>query len=129
MFIASALGKITDPAAFADSIVAYRLIPVHAVNVFAIILPWVELLVGLALVNGVASKSGALLAAVMNLVFIGAVASAMARGLDIDCGCITIVKSKAGWGVIGRDVAFVALALIVLLQPAKNGPGDVTIRC
>jgi hypothetical protein len=77
-------------------------------------------LVGLSLVNAVATRSGALLAVIMNLVFIGAAASAIARGLDIECGCITAVKSKVGWALIGRDLVFLALGLIALLHPAES---------
>jgi len=75
VFIASALGKIMDPSGFADNVAAYRLLPIYSVNVFALVLPWVELLVGFSLINGVASRSGALLATIMNVVFIGSAAA------------------------------------------------------
>jgi putative oxidoreductase len=120
VFIASALGKIADPAGFADNVAAYRLLPVYAINVFALVLPWVELLVGLSLVNGVAYRSGALLATVMSIVFLAAVTSAMARGLDIDCGCFTVAKSRVGWGLISRDIVFLGASLLVLLGTAPT---------
>jgi putative oxidoreductase len=116
IFIVSALGKIVDPQSFADNVAAYRLLPIHIVNIFAMILPWVELLVGFSLLNSVALRSGALLAAIMNVVFLAAAASAMARGLDVDCGCFTVAKSKVGWALIGRDTAFLAMAILVLLH-------------
>ena len=114
IFIASALGKIADPAVFADSIAAYRLLPIYAVNVFAMILPWVELLTGFSLIYKMSFRSGALLATIMNAVFIVAVISAMSRGLDIDCGCFTVAKSKVGWELIARDFIFLAMSLLVL---------------
>ena len=117
LFIASALGKIADPAGFASNVAAYRLLPMQAVNAFAIVLPWVEFLVGLALLNGIASRSGALLAIALNLMFLVAVGSAMGRGLDIDCGCVTVVKSTVGWGLIARDMMLLALSLLVLRRP------------
>lgn len=120
IFIASALGKIVDPAGFADSIAAYRLLPLYAVNVFALILPWVELLVGFSLLNGVAFQSAALIAAIMNVIFIAAVASAMARGLDIDCGCFTVTESKVGWEILVRDAVFLAMSLFVLFNHAEE---------
>ncbi len=88
--------------------------PFAAVNIVAIVMTWTEFLVGLSLLNGVAARSGALLAAAMNVVFIGAAASAMARGLDIECGCFTVAKSTVGWGLLGRDIVFLAMSLIVL---------------
>lgn len=122
IFIVSALGKIVDPAGFADSIAAYRLLPLYTVNVFALILPWVELLVGFSLINGVAFQSAALIAAIMNVIFIAAVASAMARGLDIDCGCFTVAESKVGWEIIVRDVVFLAISLLVLFNRSTDSP-------
>jgi len=121
IFLASALGKIVDPAAFADNIADYRLVPFAAVNVVAIVMTWTEFLVGLSLINGVAARSGALLAAAMNVVFIGAAASAMARGLDIECGCFSVAKSTVGWGLIGRDIMFLAMALIILFNLPAEG--------
>ena len=120
VFIASALGKIVDPAGFADNVAAYRLLPMNAINVFAMVLPWLELLIGLSLVNGVAYRSGAFLAGILSLIFIGAAASAMARGLDIECGCITLAKSKVGWELIARDAVLLALSLLLFTRKASK---------
>lgn len=117
IFLVSALGKIADPGGFADNIAAYRIVPFAAINVVAIVMAWTEFLVGLALLNGVAWRSGALLAAAMNVVFILAIASALARGLDIECGCFTVAKSRVGWPLIARNLGFLALSLFVLLHP------------
>lgn len=126
IFIASALGKIADPAGFADSVAAYRLLPVQVVNVFALILPWVEALVGLSLLNGTPLGSAALLATILNVVFLAAVMSAMARGLDIDCGCFTVAKSKVGWELLLRDVVFLTMSLLVFLSHWTE-PGKVNV--
>ena len=128
VFVASSLGKIVDPAAFADNIAAYHLLPLAVVNVIAIVMTWTELLVGLSLLNGVAARSGALLAAAMNVVFIVAAASGMARGLDIECGCFSVAKSTVGWGLIGRDIVFLAMALLVLFHRPADAlrPGSAT---
>ncbi|HEY3411972.1 MAG TPA: MauE/DoxX family redox-associated membrane protein [Armatimonadota bacterium] len=126
VFIAFSLGKIIDPATFADSIAAYRILPVAAVNVFALVMAWTEFLVGISLLNGVAYRSGALLAAALNFVFIVAVASAMARGLSIECGCFTVAKETVGWSLLIRDTVFLALAMVVLLNrdPAESAPAN-----
>jgi uncharacterized membrane protein YphA (DoxX/SURF4 family) len=118
VFLVSALGKVGDPAAFASDVAAYRIVPFAAVNAFSIVLAWTELLVGLSLLNGVAYRSGALLSALMNLAFIVAVASAMARGLSIECGCFTLARSTVGWSLIARDLFLLALSVFVLLSPS-----------
>lgn len=123
VFILSALGKIGDPREFSDAVAAYKILPITSVNVFAIILPWLELLVGLSLFSGTRIRESALLSIIMNLMFIAAVSSAMARGLDIKCGCFTLSKehSGIGWIIIGRDVLFVLIAVPVLISNGKLG--------
>ena len=116
VFIASALGKIADPARFADDVAAYRLLPLYTVNLFAITLPWVELLCGLSLINRVATRSSALLICCLTLMFIVGSVSAITRGLDIECGCMTLARTKVGWGLVVRGAIFLAMALAVLLR-------------
>ena len=45
--------KIADPAAFAGSVAAYKLLPTFGNYLVAATLPWVEVLCGLLLVIGV----------------------------------------------------------------------------
>ena len=47
IFIFASIEKIAQPEEFAKAITNYRLLPTPAVNLFAIVLPWVELLAGL----------------------------------------------------------------------------------
>lgn len=126
VFLAASLTKIADPASFATNIAAYRLLPFEVTNIVAIVMMWTEFLVGLALINGVAARGGALLAAVLNVVFILAAASAMARGLDIECGCFTGAKSTVGWSLIGRDLVFLALAALVLAHRGERAGAATT---
>ena len=66
---------------------AYRLLPESLVAPVAFGLPVVEIAVGLALLIGVFVRTAAVAAAVLLVVFLAAVASAWARGLQSDCGC------------------------------------------
>lgn len=127
MFLASAVGKIADPAGFAESVAAYRILPNFLVNPFAMVLPWVEVFIGLSLINGVAVSGGALLAIALNFVFLVAVASAMARGLDIECGCFTVAKSKVGWELMARDLTLLGMSLMLFFENAsmKQRSGEV----
>lgn len=121
VFIYAAIGKILDPKEFADSVAAFHILPVTSVNVFAIVLPWVELIAGLLLLLGLFVRSSALLLLLMNIVFMFAVGSAMARGLDIDCGCFTLSNEhdRVGWSIIARDAVLLALCIPVLARRKK----------
>ena len=115
-FILAALSKLPHPQEFSDAVAAFRILPIPVVNSFAIILPGLEVICGLAILPRATTQGAALLMIVLNTVFMIAAASAMARGLDIKCGCFTIsrIHDTVGWGLLFRDAAFIALCLIVL---------------
>ncbi|WP_091564073.1 MauE/DoxX family redox-associated membrane protein [Klenkia taihuensis] len=79
--------KFPDPAAAVRSVRAYQLLPEPLVAPVAFGLPAVEVVVGLALLAGVAVRAAAVAAAVLMVVFLVGIVSAWARGLQIDCGC------------------------------------------
>jgi len=116
--LVSAVGKIADPAGFAESVAAYRILPNVLVNPFAMVLPWVEVFVGLSLINRISVSGSALLAIVLSFVFLVAVISAMVRGLDIECGCFTVAKSKVGWELIARDLILLGMSLVLFFGNA-----------
>lgn len=87
--------KIIEPASFAKSIWYYHLVPGYLINLMALILPWLEMLVGLGLIFGIWYRGAMLWSLLMNLMFIVALSSAVMRGLNIECGCF---KSGGGSG-------------------------------
>jgi putative oxidoreductase len=94
IFVAAALPKIADPPSFAHMIFNYRLLPGNLVNASALVMPWLELLAGLALILGVWRGAARNLIALMLVVFIAAIAFNLARNNAIDCGCFDV--SAAG---------------------------------
>lgn len=114
IFVYAAMEKITQPAEFAKAIANYHFLPQLSVNLFALVLPWMELLAGLALIAGVHVRGSALLLAVLLTAFTCAVALALARGLDISCGCFgTTSASKVGWTHLLENIAMLAGAVLV----------------
>lgn len=136
VFIYASWDKILHPAEFARIVYHYQLIgPSRAIgpmpaNLLAVTLPWIELLVGLLLASGLWRREAALVAAVMLLVFVGAVGVALARGIDIEnCGCFTVTGAGRGAGLklILGDLALLAAAA-ALIAPRRTaltsaGPG------
>ena len=121
VFIYAALLKIADPVAFAGSVAAYRILPYFASYLTAATLPFLELSCGLLLVCGYRVRGGALIVATMNLVFMIALGAAIARGLDIDCGCFKQGGAKTTpWTALLRDAVFLAMTLFVLKTEAKR---------
>ena len=97
VFIYAGILKISDPAGFSDAINNYDLLPLSIVNIFAITLPWIEVVAGLFLLFGVSVKENSFIFSIMLVVFILAIVVSLGRGLNIECGCFgTSSGTKVG---------------------------------
>lgn len=83
----SAVVKIADPEAFLSSILTFKLLPMGLATATALVVPWLELTLGLSLLSGVCRRGASWLSGGLLLLFIGLVVQARLRGLVIDCGC------------------------------------------
>jgi len=117
--------KVPDPAAAMRAVRAYQLVPEALVGPVAFGLPVLEIAVGLALVAGVFVRAAALASAVMLVVYIAAIVSAWARGLQIDCGCFggggQVAAGQTAYpGEVARDVGLLLVALALARWPASR---------
>ncbi|HVT45670.1 MAG TPA: MauE/DoxX family redox-associated membrane protein [Thermoanaerobaculia bacterium] len=94
IFIAAALPKIVDPPSFAHMIYNYRILPGPLVNITALMLPWVELIAGVALVFGLWRRSSTAIIGALLAIFIAGISLNLLRDNPIDCGCFDV--SAAG---------------------------------
>lgn len=114
--------KLTDPASFASSIANYRVLPEAWVPVVAVWLPSLELCVAGALLWPRFARGAALLALGMLTVFTAAMGQAMARGIDLSCGCFGgAAQSPVGWGNIIRNLGLMVVAMAALWLPWPAG--------
>jgi len=122
VFIVAGAGKILNPTEFAHDIDNYRILPYILVTLMAVILPWVEFIVGLLLVFGRFLYSSSFIVMGLNLVFIIAISVAMARGLDIDCGCFSLKAGASKVGVLRlvEDVIFFIIAAVIFCSANKK---------
>ncbi|WP_020675112.1 MauE/DoxX family redox-associated membrane protein [Geopsychrobacter electrodiphilus] len=87
VFIYAGFLKGLDPVAFAGQVAAYKILP-YAFNYFvAATLPFVEVLCGILLLLNQRVRPALLVLFGLNGVFMLALSSLLARGLEIDCGC------------------------------------------
>lgn len=122
VFIYASYYKIIEPASFAKSIWYYHLIPGSLINLIALILPWVEFISGLFLIIGVNYRGSVILVNIMMLVFIIALASAVVRGISIDCGCFKASKvgTDSARESLYRDFGYMILCLQLLFSRSKK---------
>ena len=117
IFVVAALPKLTDPPSFAHMIYNYRILPAGLINISALIMPWVEVLCGLALILGVWTRAARTVIALLLVTFILAISWNLMRGNAIDCGCFDV--SAAGktyeeriqdmWLVVLRDTGMLLM--------------------
>jgi uncharacterized membrane protein YphA (DoxX/SURF4 family) len=120
------LDKILHPAEFAKAVYNYQLLPVALSNLLAISLPWVELFAGLALLVGVLRTESALILSVLLVVFIVAISINVYRGLDVDCGCLSLSGGRSiGIMTVVEDVFLLLAALVVLRRSVSEEGVDV----
>lgn len=118
VFIVAAMAKIGDVAAFSTQIHNFRMMPVSLENLVAMTLPWIELLAGLSLLLGIRPRAGGLIVTVLMAFFLVAVAVALARGLDIECGCFgTADGSRVGLRKMAENLGMLILAFIAIQTP------------
>jgi putative oxidoreductase len=118
IFVLACWHKIAEPGAFTIDIATYQILPLALINPMAIVLPWTELAAGLMLLVGFRTRAAALLVAGMMAMFSVAISIAVARGLDMSCGCFAsqgAAEDPISWRTIVRDGAWLILALYVLL--------------
>jgi uncharacterized membrane protein YphA (DoxX/SURF4 family) len=124
IFVYAGILKALDPAQFAADIANFQLLPWPACAALALYLPWLEIVCGTALIVRRMRVAAALVLSVLCVVFLIALASAKARGLDIACGCFGTGGSGHLLRALLLDAAILS-ALIFLLktemkQRAKN---------
>jgi uncharacterized membrane protein YphA (DoxX/SURF4 family) len=116
-FIYASYHKIISPGDFAKIIYGYDLLPDVLINLIAIILPFVELFSGLALILGIYPVSAVLIVNGTLLTFIIALSINLVRGHAFDCGCFSFGETghtSSAVELLVRDIMYFFLGLQVL---------------
>jgi uncharacterized membrane protein YphA (DoxX/SURF4 family) len=117
LFVGASLHKIADPRAFAIDVATYDILPLALVNLVAVVLPAVEVVAGGLLLLGLRVRPAALLVAGMMSVFLVALVVALARGLDMSCGCFAsqgAQEDPISRLTVLRDLAWLAISVWVV---------------
>ncbi len=121
VLITAAVTKF-PPALSVQAVEAYDLFPTEVAQLIGYTLPLFELALALLLLAGLATRFVGAAGALLMVVFIAGIASAMARGLNIDCGCFggggQVEPGETTYGLsISRDIAFAAMGAFIAVWP------------
>jgi uncharacterized membrane protein YphA (DoxX/SURF4 family) len=120
LFVYAGVVKVLDPLDFAQNIRNYRLVGQSLSFIAAVVLPWLEILAGVALAAGIWKRAVALIISGLLVFFIVLTLVTIARGLDVECGCFGALSRKSGFGVILEDLGMLFMGLCLLFSPAKR---------
>lgn len=122
MFIYASYYKIVDPSAFAKSIWYYHMVPGKLINLMALILPWLEFFIGLAVILGVFYRGAVLWVNVIMLIFVIALSSTIVRGISIDCGCFKAAQgaTQSAWNSLIFDLVAGLFTLQLLFSRSRR---------
>ncbi len=121
LFVIVGMGKIADPKLFAREIGNYDMLPVYLINFFALTLPWVEVISGIFIMAGVRVKANSAIAGGLLFVFIVAVLTAWARGLNINCGCFSsMAEEKVGLLKIVQNAGWLLLCVALFYSKTRK---------
>lgn len=126
VWLIAGLTKVGDIDANVRSVRAYRLLPETAAQIVGSAQPFMEIALGVLLLLGLGSRIVAVISALGMLLFIGGIASAAARGLQIDCGCFSAGGDLAAGqqtqytGEILRDTGFFVLSAFLCWKPRST---------
>jgi putative oxidoreductase len=121
LFLYAGIAKIVDVRTFATDVAHYRVVPALLVAPFAAALPGIEVACGVGLLFGRTARAGALLAAGLLAVFTAAAVQALARDINIDCGCFGSIHAPVTLATVVRDFGLLGAALIVaVLAPTDE---------
>ena len=126
VFIYASFDKILHPALFAKIVYNYQILPDGLINSTALVLPWLEFIMGIFLIIGLWMPGTVVLSNILLVSYLGALLFNLARGLDISCGCFsTSTESSINMWYVLRDASF--LLLSVCLFFVVFGPRSTSV--
>jgi uncharacterized membrane protein YphA (DoxX/SURF4 family) len=117
VFIYAGVAKLIDHQYFPVAIARYQILPHSLVLPMALYLPWLEIVTGVSVFFSPFSSGALLLQMLLCAAFSTAIASALYRGLNIDCGCFGLaVRHSTLLFALFRSIALGILATVLYIR-------------
>ena len=112
LFIWGSLPKIRHPYNFLSSVYSYELVGPKLGMLTAMVLPWLELLLGIFLLSGVCVGGALLICAGLFALFTFNFAFVLHQGLEISCGCFSSSEQDTiSYATLIRSCIFLAICI------------------
>ncbi|GAA2206694.1 hypothetical protein GCM10009850_021520 [Nonomuraea monospora] len=115
VLLAAALSKVRDVRAFARDIAGYRLLPGRLTTAAAPAVIAAEVVAAVLLAVPGTRRWGGVLAALLFVAFLTAIGSALARRLDVPCGCFGGAADRVSVRTLARTGLLLVLAVMAVV--------------
>jgi thiol-disulfide isomerase/thioredoxin/uncharacterized membrane protein YphA (DoxX/SURF4 family) len=123
ILIVAAVGKFRDLPGSRQAVAGFG-VPQHIAAWAGIVLPALELVLGLGLLWGATARLAAALAALLFLTFIVGIGYNLSKGRQPECHCFGQIHSEpAGWPTLIRNVVLTFAALVIVWHGAVGPVG------
>ena len=123
VFIYASIDKIINPIEFSNNIDNYHITPIFLNNIFALIIPWIELIVGCCLLFNILFEGAVNLTISLLVWFIFILTQALLRGIDLNCGCFDLLEKSNDVNLrleminrIVQDIIFLFMAFVLKIR-------------
>ena len=127
VFIIASYHKILDPLSFSDNIHNFHITPISIENLAALIIAWLELILGVFLILGLFLEGALSITIALYVFFIFILSQALFRGIDVHCGCFKTEEDMSSIdlkiGLIQRiieDFFLLGMAFICKFKTKKS---------
>jgi uncharacterized membrane protein YphA (DoxX/SURF4 family) len=112
--------KVGHPLDLASAIAGFRLLPAAVIPLIALLLPFFEIVLGAYVLAGLFTRVTAWVVCAQFVIYGGAIASAVIRGIPASCGCFgPNDTATADWPHVAFDLLLAALGAFI----ARYAPG------
>lgn len=125
VFIFASYHKILDPASFSENINNFHITPAFVENLAGLIIPWLELILGVFLILGLFLEGTTSITIGLYIFFITILSQALYRGIDVHCGCFKtdadLSAADLRFGLIKRIIEdFLLLGMAFICKQKKK---------
>ena len=122
IFIVSAVLKIPHQSEFVQIVISYGVLPLNTTEVYGLLLPWVELIIGCLLVLGIFVRLASAISLAMVFSFIIASLYAM-LGFSAEtnnlCGCFGAAMPLSHTQSLSIDILMLLISFTLLMRPSR----------
>ena len=120
IFVAASISKIQDISKFISTVTSYGILPHVLADIYGYVAPWLELIVGFALILGVFIRISAGLSILLTLSFMVASSYALVNTVEGSCGCFGTFLPLSHTASLAIDVFMLLASFILVFNKEKE---------